>query len=386
MRSRIYIAVLLSSLVALALIGDGTASAAKLGKPDARKAAVAKMNRYLASHPWAEVGAVKECERRAKVKVVCAVVFQGGARKCTTRIKVLRQGKGRRARLGKLRCAKSQQVTPAPSARIMRLSAYIDRSPTRNQADPFEVTYSYGAAATQQIAGSAPEPSVPPAGVLALYNNGLLKCADNVTGENAAADCPVDYSQLGAHSVTTIYTSGSESAADTMTYTVSPLSTTTTIEATYTPGDAEDLEGGKLGTLVLTTGADPVGTTAFGCTGQDPTGCIDYVPYNLNGCCQAHTGYAPILDGPVTFTVFYREQCADLEVSVRDPAGNAIALGAGVSWIGESGRWFRWEDVRGDLESGERFLQARTSVPAGYEPSSATAPLTLSIDPPACSD
>jgi hypothetical protein len=137
-------------------------------------------------------------------------------------------------------------AAPAPTEKT-KLHAHLDPTFTRNPANPFEVTYAYSASAseqtfsTQSLAFGAEEAAPLPSGVLSLFSDGKLECAVNVGSGVEGSECPVSYQALGAHSVTTIYTSGEESATETETEQIEPLPTSTTLSVSYA-----DLEGGPL--------------------------------------------------------------------------------------------------------------------------------------------
>lgn len=272
----------LAPLVLLALVAvlAAPASAAQLGKPAARKAAVKTMNRYLASHGWAKAGRVGKCQRKAPRRVVCRITLSGPSRACRTSAAVTLRRKAR-ARLGRLRCAKP---APQQGSRMMRLAAHIG-TPKRHLDNPFAVTYPYSASATEQVAargGETEEPVPPPKGVLALYIDGVLECAMNTEGVVAGDECPHVYGKLGQHRVTAIYTAGSESAVDTTLHNVDPLPTEIALSVTYEPlavaestfgcrdggechqdeGLREGVKGIKVGSLTVTAKVEPIGAAA----------------------------------------------------------------------------------------------------------------------------
>jgi hypothetical protein len=85
----------------------------------------------------------------------------------------------------------------------VRLHAHLDPTFTRDPLDPFKVTYTYSASATQEVVGRASissEDAAPlPSGVLALYSDGKLECAVNVGSGVEGSECPVSYQALGEH-------------------------------------------------------------------------------------------------------------------------------------------------------------------------------------------
>ena len=126
-----------------------------------------------------------------------------------------------------------------PLKRTVKLHAHLDPTLARDPTNPFQVTYSYSASATTETltdgaALDAPaEPAPLPDGVLTLYNEGLLACSINVGAETTGGECPITYSSLGDHTVTTIYTAGEGSATETETEDIEPFATTTTVSARY---------------------------------------------------------------------------------------------------------------------------------------------------------
>jgi hypothetical protein len=157
---------------------------------------------------------------------------------------VKRHGQRRRVRT----CVKHKARFPTTAT---KLHAHLDPTYTRDPLDPFTVTYAYRASATQEVAATASaspatasgteEPAPLPWGVLALYSDGRLECAINVGGSTTGSDCPVSYQVLGSHTVTTIYSSGEESATETETEVIAPLPTVTTLSLRYS-----DREGGPV--------------------------------------------------------------------------------------------------------------------------------------------
>lgn len=147
------------------------------------------------------------------------------------------------------RAAKSQRPED------VKLHAHLDPAFTRDPLNPFRVTYAYSASATEESVGrsSAPArasdeaPAQLPSGVLAFYSDGSLECAVNVGGAVMGGECPVTYQALGQHRVTTIYTSGEESATETEIETIDPLSTLTNVTIDY-----YDLGSGPEQTLYYT--------------------------------------------------------------------------------------------------------------------------------------
>lgn len=175
--------------------------------------------------------------------------------------------KGHRHRVRICVKRKAKPKTSAPTlATKTKLHAHLDPSYTRDLMDPFKITYAYSASATQQqvpVAGAsavaAEEPAPLPSGVLALYSDGKLECAINVGGSATGSQCPVAYQALGDHSVTTIYTSGENSATETEVERIEPLATTTTLSVGYEPLSQgyQTMKGWRIGTLSVTGSLTP---------------------------------------------------------------------------------------------------------------------------------
>jgi hypothetical protein len=371
MHSRIYRSALLTLIAALAVVG--TANAATLGKPAARHAAVAKVNSFLAKHHWADSGKVGKCQRRSQGRVNCRLTLSGASRTCSTQARVMRGKDKAKARLGKLAC----KMTPAVLSKTLRLSAHLS-APKRDPLHPFSVAYGFGATASPQTStqtqGFATEEFTPlPEGVLAFYSDGVLECALNVGGLVDEGECPIDYAELGIHRVTTIYTSGSESAAATEVHNIEPIPTTTTLEVSYEPlpatlsnfgcGDTsachQELgwrENGDfdIGTLSVTATVSPWGTVPISvCTSADSE-CVDLT---LDA------------DGKATFPVSAIANFVSLEE--KDLAvGETLAIEPeavkNVSFVGLSQR------PAADIESGKVHFHVASGSRRGYAPSEAT--------------
>jgi hypothetical protein len=134
-----------------------------------------------------------------------------------------------------------KRLALADPVRVVKFHAHLDPSFTRDPANPFKVTFAYSASATSEPSGTvaisaAAEPVALPEGVLQFYNDGVLACSKNVGGATAGGECPITYSKLGEHTVTTIYTSaeGKGAATSTETEKVEPFSTTVRGAVTYT--------------------------------------------------------------------------------------------------------------------------------------------------------
>jgi hypothetical protein len=174
---------------------------------------------------------------------------------------VKRHGHRRRVRV----CVKRRSgATPGPTHRVL-LHAHLDPTFTRDPLDPFRVTYQFSASATSEAVASASassveEPAALPSGVLALYSDGSLECAINVGGAVSEGKCPITYKALGQHRVTTIYTSGEQSATATELEQIEPLPTMTSLTAAFAPSPPHEVGEGppwsgvySLGTLEAQT-------------------------------------------------------------------------------------------------------------------------------------
>lgn len=184
----------------------------------------------------------------------------------------------------------------AATAEKIKLHAHLDPTYTRDPADPFKVTYAYSASATQEPVAASVSSETPaplPSGVLALYSDGKLECAVNVGGGFDESACPVTYSALGSHTITTIYSSGEQSATETEVEHIEAIPTSTSVGISFAllpyssweawkvrvsgsgpPGSGE--EGWRIGTLTVTLGAQPAGAfqTTLTCPEAKP-GCLN---------------------------------------------------------------------------------------------------------------
>jgi hypothetical protein len=183
--------------------------------------------------------------------------------------KKCQRGYKRVKRPAKTLCIKQSRKAEAPLAPLTRTTKLAARLSnfTRDPLNPFKVNYGYGASATQDLFQASvlvadDQPAEPPAGVLALYSDGILECANNVGGSTATGECPVSYQALGSHRVTTIYTSGSESATVTEVKTIEPLPTTTSLSAHYVELPVSQTSGEywwEVGALVIAGAVAPNG-------------------------------------------------------------------------------------------------------------------------------
>lgn len=166
---------------------------------------------------------------------------------------------------GHVFCVKRHRKATAMAPEKVKLHAHLDPTFTRNPLDPFEVKYAYSASATMAAASAqvatvsvTEEPAPLPSGVLSLFSDGQLECAINVGSGVEGSECPVSYKALGEHRVTTIYTSGEQSATETEVENIGPLGTETTLSVSYAPLPYVFRE--QIGTLTVAAGlATPPG-------------------------------------------------------------------------------------------------------------------------------
>lgn len=145
-------------------------------------------------------------------------------------------------------CVYVAPKTNTPTAAAAPVFAvHLDPSFTQSPTNPLEVTYTYSASAT---VGGSPDASLP-AGVLEFFSDGLLACSENVGGATNTGTCVVTYSEYGAHTVNTVYDSGTSSATTgTQTEDIEapapppPSVTTTTLQCVTQPVTGYDIDLG----------------------------------------------------------------------------------------------------------------------------------------------
>jgi hypothetical protein len=163
--------------------------------------------------------------------------------------------------------------TPAPSttptgpltSRIT-LRARLDPTYVQNPLSPYEVTYAFSAAATQQsFAGAVPvggeTPGPLPSGSLTLSSDGKQKCSVAVGSTIAGSHCTVLYDfELGHHTIAVTYTGGGETVTETVEEDLRPVPTKPILAARYW-GYSQPLaiEPGvwRIGTLYIELGSVP---------------------------------------------------------------------------------------------------------------------------------
>jgi hypothetical protein len=278
----------------------------------------------------------------------------------------------------KVLCIKRRHKKPAPkttASEKVKLHAHLDPTYTRDPLNPFKVTYDYSASATQEpvaaASASSEAPAPLPSGVLAFYSDGKLECAINVGGAIDSSVCPVTYTALGNHTVTTIYSSGEQSATETEVEHIAPLPTTTTLSVTYEPLKAPvpvpDSSWEWVGDLAITWGAEPSAVSAHVDCGEEPSqpfgvvtasGCYRFngVPehehvYEWPGGCDEATNKGV---GPVYISSSFTDPNPAAQIPAKKFEDGAYHLRASVA-AGSIG--------------------GSSVANAGYLPSEATAPL-----------
>lgn len=266
-------------------------------------------------------------------------------------------------------------ATPSPSRRTV-LHAHLDPTFTRDPSDPFRVTYQFSASATSEAVASASassveEPAPLPSGVLALYSDGSLECAINVGGAVNEGKCPVTYKTLGQHRVTTIYTSGEQSATATELEQIEPFPTHATVSATFEPQPPHEEE-------VTFPEKTFDGGTEFESETVYHAGTLIFA---AGGGARVVCG--PAVDGgsppPVTLPPVPPADCESGTAPVYvKPGGDEFLLRLGTP---SSARLASFGDAWEPLsayQSGEYGVWAVVHPPAGYAPSEATAPVQFS--------
>ena len=169
-------------------------------------------------------------------------------------------------------------TTPTPTisapARTVTLHVHLDPSFVQSPTNPLAVTYHYSASAT---VGSENEPSLP-SGVLNLYSDGLLACSINVGDSVTGGECPVTYLATGRHTVIVTYSSGSTSVTETVTETIEPFSTHTSLGYTSECGEVFVGQNGEYRTTWCEYIMTPVVTNQYGGTVNDEKVVITVSP------------------------------------------------------------------------------------------------------------
>jgi hypothetical protein len=178
---------------------------------------------------------------------------------------------------------------PAGPALVVKLHAHLDSSFVQDPSNPFQVTYSFSATATQTVEGLtlSSEPVPLPAGVLTLYNNGVLACSVHVSGTFDSGECPVEYKELGSQTVTTVYASGQISVTETNIEHVEPENTSTTVTAKYAPYESSSIKHLTVGEIVTWT----VGDIEINAISTTPSGGPIIVPGSNMSPVPARPGF-----------------------------------------------------------------------------------------------
>lgn len=282
-----------------------------------------------------------------------------------------RKGYRRVKRTQKTFCIKRAKRKAAKASGPVKLHAHLDPSYTRNPLDPFEVTYAYSASATQEPAArsasiSVEEPAPLPSGVLAFYSDGKLECAVNVGGASTGSECPVEYQALGEHRVTTIYSSGEQSATETEVESIAPLATTAALTTVYQPRTPEEVNGTAwwwIGDLEVSPSVSPSSAQIQMNCGEAPAEF--YGAITPNDCYIVSAG---------TEHVYGWFNCSEeLAASVRISTTAPTNIDPSVEWPTGS-----------QITEGHFHITAKASG-SGYSESSISVPLQFSpTKQPAC--
>lgn len=264
--------------------------------------------------------------------------------------------------------AKSHHHPPAkplgaPNVPRVKLHAHLDPSFVQDPANPFKVTYSYSASATEETAASdlaqtsSETPAPLPSGVLSFFSDGSLECSVNVGGQVTGNECPVTYHELGEHKVTVIYTSGEESATETDTEDISPVATTTEISMSYEPKtEPEKVEGGVywIGNVDISVSAVPSNATAALACGSLPEPFRASPSITESGCYEAR---------------------GTVEHVYANPTGGCADPVLGNLFMGQSPNATSPPIPPEAVEKGTYYLRAIVEAMRGYAASEATVPL-----------
>jgi hypothetical protein len=238
--------------------------------------------------------------------------------------------------------AKKKRRTPL--AEKVKLHAHLDPTYTRDPLDPFKITYAYSASATQDAVArtsaatksSVEEPASLPSGVLALYSDGQLECAVNVGSGVEGSECPVHYQALGEHRVTTIYTSGEQSATETEVEHIEPLPTTLNLSVSYAPlPEAQEVSGTQwwwIGNLSVSPSVHPQTAEVRMSCGEEPTetyGSITPGHCYMLGPGEAHVyGWFNCSEELASSVRISYERPRSIDPVVEWPTGQEILEGA----------------------------------------------------------
>lgn len=274
-----------------------------------------------------------------------------------------------------------QSTTPTgPLTSRITLHARLDPTYVQNPLSPYEVTYAFSAAATQQsfadavpIGGETPAPL--PSGSLTLSSDGKRKCSVAVGPAIASSECTVFYDfELGHHTITVTYTGGGETVTETVEEDLLPVPTKPILAANYRSyWQPLAIEPGvwRIGTLYIELGSVP---------GPGPDvelSCEQYgggFEVGRDDCIQLETAAAT---HPLAVYATSTGSCSE-------PTIDALSL----SYPEWSEPQFRGPPMRpADIEAGVFHIGAFIWAYGGYAGSKATAPVRFKPEvtlPPDC--
>jgi hypothetical protein len=269
--------------------------------------------------------------------------------------------------------AKAKKKAAPPSTEPLiektKLHSHLDPTFTRDPLNPFKVTYAFSASASQETFSAqdvrlGDEPAPLPSGVLSLFSDGKLECAVNVGAGVEGSECPVSYAALGAHTVTTIYTSGEQSATETEVEMIGPLATTTAVADTFEAEVPQPAAVGwtEIGSLTVTASASPAGASAsIGC-GEPPS--ETYGVLTAKGCFQ--------FNGVATGEHIYVRNCNGSSA----PSDEAVRIDSQApSNIEPSITWPTVEQIEDGAFHVRAAVVSNAMQNPGYAPSEGTAAL-----------
>lgn len=267
--------------------------------------------------------------------------------------KKCRHGYRRKKRHGRAVCVKrSAKPAAVPAPKLLSLHTHLHPEPVRTLNNPADVHYQFDAFATDPDGAVAETPS----GVSALFVDGSLLCAINVAAANGPVsnECDAAEEPQGEHTVTTIYSAGARSAADTAVYNFTSVATTTQLTVTFVEeapqGDGDDPNIHRVGSLLIDASRKPGGTTSLSCFGMS------------SECLQPSAGLDP--GGHLTMNV-YR-------------GGLSHYIGLAVSGKSdEAPETFSAEE----MSSGQYFLHVRSENGYPFLGSEASAPIVIPETP-----
>jgi hypothetical protein len=214
---------------------------------------------------------------------------------------------------------------PTAAAPTASLAVKLDPTFVQSPTNPLDVTYTYSASAT--VAGS-PDPSLP-AGVLELFSDGLLACSENVGAQTSAGTCAVTYSSFGAHTVNTVYDSGTNSATTgNESEIIEPPSVApSTVNGTW-PTDTPTISVSMSGSTAQVTLTDSNfdGATSVQLEDQFDDTCAATVSGTTASCSMTTTGT------PTAFTIRYPGGSPSQSTQMVYPWGVAQTQAVTTDW------------------------------------------------------